>query len=426
MIILTSDIRRDEGVIKLPQLGGGVLEGYAKISMHKPTGVIFMQITKNGTFDSFVVGLFSKQSLIEESEEYKDNNQQSFFEAVKYFESLIEKLTPEKQQSPPSVGKFYFYKEKLTKDCKVNIFGNEIIIQRMDIPIVFSPPKTKPFGRLNMTAVDKPEYMIISSKFALKYNEKETKEDEDYKIGMYDLSDFAVYDMTPYQNAENAPNEGENEGTPEELNDKSIDPNDIENEDMNDKENKQKDKKKDKKDKDKKDDKKQDKENEEEKDGDDEKQVSEKKQPQEKNTKDKKEESTDEDEEESDKKEESTDEDEEESDKKGEPTDEEDEEESDRKASVSEQPKDVKLDIITTEDIGDKVSQQNLISGLEKLYTAKQGLKDMFKKQSYLLLSIDSMNQNELNIIYKNLNIPQNYSKSEFIKLVTDKTQTIF
>jgi hypothetical protein len=60
------------------------------------------------------------------------------------------------------------------------------------------------------------------------------------------------------------------------------------------------------------------------------------------------------------------------------------------------------------------------------MFDAKTGLKEKFKKQSRLLSSIDSYTQNELETLYKTLNIQANYPKNEFIELVEQRTKNIF
>ena len=372
MIIKSSDIVRRQGTILIPTLGSVTITGFGKVSMHEPTGVVFIEQFVDGNFDKFIVGAFSAQSIITEEKEFTENTEQNFFNAVKYFEELIQKLSPPEPQELPSVGKFYFFKESLNVDCYVEIPGMpRITIQRMDVPLVFTPPQTKLYGRLNMTDIPKPEYEAISSKFALKYNENDSKEVEGYQQGLFTLSDFAVYDMTPYQNSETP--QGESEDTPEDINDEQLSPDDIEGEDMNDKQNK-----------------------EDQKKGEDEGEGGE-----------------------------GTEEDEGEEEGEGEGEGEPSEEQSAGGQGEGQGVEDFEL----TRDQArrQQVDESQLIPLLENTFEAKEGLKDKFRKQNFLISSISGYSNQELKqLFYDKLNLPANYTKAEFIKLITDNTKNIF
>jgi hypothetical protein len=406
MIIKASDILRRQGTLLIPTLGGITISGFGKVSMHEPTGVVFIEQIVDNNFNKFIVGVFSEQSIILEEREFVENTEQNFFDAVKYFEELIQKMSPPEQQELPSLGKFYFFKESLRKDCYVEIPGMpRVTIQRMDIPAVFTPPQTKPYGRLNMTDIPKPEYEAISSKFALRYNEEATKDDTDYQAGFYNLSDFAVYDMTPYDNKESEPGDE----SPEDVNDNKLTPDDIEGEDMNDKQNKEE----------------QEQERQQEKN-------------QRKDKGEKQDESEDEggdegerkDEQQFDEEGEPTDEEREPTDEEGEPTDEEGEptdEESDR-VVLQRGEREGEFELTDEKVVTPShVTPSQIIPLLENTFDAKQGLKDKFRKQSFLLSSLNSYSQQELKtLFYDRLNIPENYPKADFIKLVSDNTQSIF
>jgi hypothetical protein len=225
MLIGTEDIVRYKGNINIQQLGGESINGYAEIAMSKETGVVFIAQFVNNTLDKFTVGAFNTQGILEEKRDYAERTERDFFAAVKYFEELVKNRQPEQEQAPPSVGKFYFFKKAIGKDAYVAIEGmQDIIIDAADIPTVFSPPKTKPLGRLNLKDATNPKYDPIKAKFALKYLEDEAKEMA--TANNWNLSDFAVYDMTPYEIGD----ENEGEPSPDDVN--PVNPNDIEDEDF--------------------------------------------------------------------------------------------------------------------------------------------------------------------------------------------------
>lgn len=225
MLIGTEDIVRYKGNINIQQLGGGTITGYGEIAMSKETGVVFIAQFIENTLDKFIVGAFNSNGELEEKRDYADKTEKDFFEAVKYFEELIKNRQPEQESAPPAVGKFYFFKKAIGKDAYVAIEGMEdIIIDAADIPTVFSPPKTKPLGRLNLKDSTNPKYNPIKAKFALKYLDDKCQELA--TANNWNLSDFAVYDMTPYEIGD----ENEGEPPPDDVN--PVNPNDIEDEDL--------------------------------------------------------------------------------------------------------------------------------------------------------------------------------------------------
>lgn len=225
MLIGTDDIIRYKGNIEIQQLGGATITGYGEIAMSKETGVVFIAQFIENTLDKFIVGAFNSSGQLEDKRDYADKTEKDFFEAVKYFEELIKSRQPEKEQAPPSVGQFYFFKKAIGKDAYVAIEGMEdIIIDAADIPTVFSPPKTKPLGRLNLKDSTNPKYDPIKAKYALKYLDDKCQELA--TANNWNLSDFAVYDMTPYEIGD----ENQGEPQPDEVNE--VNPNDIEDEDL--------------------------------------------------------------------------------------------------------------------------------------------------------------------------------------------------
>jgi hypothetical protein len=225
MLIGTEDIIRYKGNIEIQQLGGATITGYGEIAMSKETGVVFIAQFIENVLDKFIVGAFNSNGQLEDKRDYADKTEKDFFEAVKYFEELIKSRQPEGEQAPPAVGKFYFFKKAIGKDAYVAIEGMEdIIIDAADIPTVFSPPKTKPLGRLNLKDSTNPKYDPIKAKFALKYLDDKCQELA--TANNWNLSDFAVYDMTPYEIGD----ENEGEPPPDEVN--PVNPDDIEDEDL--------------------------------------------------------------------------------------------------------------------------------------------------------------------------------------------------
>lgn len=189
---------------------------FNRIRMHKPTGVVFQAtfLDKIGTFKFFTIGALNDKSELEEKQVFDGKTDKSFFEAVSYFEKLISDRIPKKKTPPQSIGTFTFSKGK---DGLITIPGMPIVkVLREDLEKVFTPPQTKPYGRLDMTAVDKPEYKTVDSKFALSYNEEATKA----LIGKGKDDDYVVYDMTPY--ASGGEQSGENGPAPEGVNQEQL------------------------------------------------------------------------------------------------------------------------------------------------------------------------------------------------------------
>lgn len=457
MIIKSEDILRHEGEIKILELGGAITIGFAKVSMHQPTGVVFTEQRKNDVFDRFIVGVISDASNIDEKREYPEKSEESFFKAVAYFEELIQKRMPPEDESQPSVGKFYFYKKSVNAKSKVIIDGmpEPIIIDEFDIPLIFTPPQKKPYGRLDVTKIDKVEYQPISSKYALKYNKQASEEQA--KLYQKDLSDVAVYDMTPYSNSEKQPGE-EGEENPEEVNEKDLSLNDIEGEDLDDNKNKEKDKK-DKKDNQSKKDSKEKGEDKSEDEGKQEEggdEDSEQKRSEQKGSEQKGEKGEDageegqeeggeengeeqnseqerseqkrSEQERSERKDEKSEQIDEETDEEiGEETDEETDKKGKVKSSSEKNAEEEEIEEEIKVDPAKNVSPSDLIKGLEKMFKADKGLVEKFKTQRTLTTLLQGYNKEELNEeIYKKVGLPNTYSKMEFIELVKQKTNNLF
>ena len=192
-------------------------------NVHNPSGVFFEKVLNNETYEFlfFVIGAIDDQGEIQDRKVFEAVDSESFFKAVDYFEKLIEERTPEKKNDPPSVGVFVFIKRGKKIPSFVDIGIEEtIVIDEEDLEKVFTPPMKKPFGRLDMTAVDKPKYDVIKSKFALSFNQELTDEYADkFEI---DKDEIYVYKITPYQNQPNDPSNQDGEPEPEEVNDEEL------------------------------------------------------------------------------------------------------------------------------------------------------------------------------------------------------------
>lgn len=431
MLIGTNDIIRYSGDLEIPQLGGDIIKGYGEIAMSKETGVVFIAQFIGSELDKFTVGAFNKQGLLAEKKDYPDKTEKDFFQAVKYFEELIKERQPEEEETPPSVGKFYFFKKSIGKDAYVAIEGMaDIIIDAVDIAKVFSPPKTKPLGRLNLKDSTNPKYDPIKAKFALKYLSDECKEMA--TANNWDISDFAIYNMTPYEVGD------ENQGEPPPENVNPVNPNDIEDEDLEKKpkEKKEKKDKQDKNDKNKKDEPK----DEDGEPGDEDGEPKDKDgEPGEKDGEpsDKDGEPTDKDGKPTDKDGEPSDKDGQPSDKDAEPTDK-DSEPGDDDGEPEENDKEVKDREIDIDEIQSKLNKQendkkknkiqiepkDLKDGLE-LFTNTSDLKRSFRKQKNLINTLLSYSDNELDKLLKELKLP-NMNKQEFINLMEKETKIIF
>jgi flagellar biosynthesis GTPase FlhF len=200
-----------------------------EIKLHKPTGVFFTSNINeaNGDFLYFKVAAINSKGEVVEPKTFDGITAKSFFEAVDYFEKLINDRIPQEDNKPPSIGKFFFIKE-MDSIVKLTMLSDQsIIIDRKDIDKVFSPPKKKPYGRLNMFAVNKEKYEPIKGKFALKYNDDETKLFLDQMS--FEQGKAFVYDMTPYST-----DEQDQQSDPSEVNDDRLTLDQIEDEDPKD------------------------------------------------------------------------------------------------------------------------------------------------------------------------------------------------
>lgn len=203
------------------------------VKLHAPTNVFFEKIFDGDTFQGFVVGSYDSESnTIKERKEFSGSNDKSFFEAVEYFEKLIEQKSPkeeqEKQDDFETFGKFIYYKtDKISRESfiKLDQPPTAVFIPKEDVSKVFTPPQTKKYGRLDMTLLDDPKYDIVRAKFALRYNEEESI--EACSNGGVDLSEIRIYDLVPYSNG--TEQEGEKQ-TPSNVNQNSLSASDIEGE----------------------------------------------------------------------------------------------------------------------------------------------------------------------------------------------------
>jgi len=194
--------------------------------VHKPSGVFFAEyINDDKSHDYFVVARLLKDGDFVESKAFYKKTQEEFFEAVKYFESLVSKSTPQPKENPPSVGIFVFQKkEDLMSFVKINDLV--VTMSNEDVYKSFTPPKTKPFGKLDITILSDPKYDPIKYKFACNYDENLSKEISE-KSGLT-VDDLFVYQLTPYQTQEGA--EQNPDQNPESVSDEQLNPGDIEGE----------------------------------------------------------------------------------------------------------------------------------------------------------------------------------------------------
>ena len=195
-----------------------------KYRLSKDTGVYFSCVTRQKTdeFMYFSVGTITSNAETQQTKSFTGDSERDFFSAVDYFEELISKRQPKKEKNPPSVGYFVYSK---TAPCFVKGITQEpIFIDKEDVYKVFTPPKNKPFGRLNMLDITgNATYDPIAGKFALKYDEDESE------IYNKDGEEFFAYKMTPYQSSENS--DDEDEQNPDDVNDEDLSKDDIEGED---------------------------------------------------------------------------------------------------------------------------------------------------------------------------------------------------
>ena len=199
-------------------------QGTIYYRLHKPSGVFFKENLSQGEHDYFGVAALTKDGKITDAKLFYKKTQQEFFEAVKYFESLISKRTPPAKQNPPSMGIFVFSKgDQLASFIKISDLVVEM--SNEDVYKAFTPPKTKPFGKLDITILDDPKYDPVKYKFACNYDEKLSKElAETSKVSPDELF---VYQLTAYQTQEGAESNPED---PARGSDQKLNPGDIEGE----------------------------------------------------------------------------------------------------------------------------------------------------------------------------------------------------
>ena len=199
-------------------------QGTIYYRLHKPSGVFFKENLSQGEHDYFGVAALTKDGKITDAKYFYKKTQEEFFEAVKYFESLISKRTPPPKQNPPSMGIFVFSKGyKLASFIKISDLV--VDMSNEDVYKAFTPPKTKPFGKLDITILDDPKYDPVKYKFACNYDEKLSKElAETSKVSPDELF---VYQLTAYQTQEGSES---NPGDPASVSDQQLNPGDIEGE----------------------------------------------------------------------------------------------------------------------------------------------------------------------------------------------------
>lgn len=202
----------------------GELQIKEDIRLHIPTGVFFSYSSNAVTeeFLYFKVGTVTDTNEIIEAKTFDGFEDKSFFDAVDYFEKLIEEKKPQQKQEQPTYGYFYFVKGG---QSFVEIIGdpNKVEIAREDLDSMFTPPLKKPYGRLDGSAVDKEEYATIKSKFALDFDAVKTE--EAIETLSLNKDEVFVYKMIAYQNGE-----GGGEPTPKGVNDDSLSLDEIEGE----------------------------------------------------------------------------------------------------------------------------------------------------------------------------------------------------
>jgi hypothetical protein len=429
MIIKKEDIQRFRGVKVDNDL---YLKRTANI--HKPTGVFFEQYQDNETYEFmyFVVAAIDDLGEIVDRKVFEGQDENSFFKAVDYFEKLIEERIPEEKNDPPSIGIFCYIKRDKKMPCFVDIGLQEnITIDDEDLEKVFTPPRKKPFGRLNMLAVDKPKYDVIKSKFALNFDKQLTTEYAD-KFDL-PLDDIFVYKLTPYQNEPQNQNEPEQE--PEDVNEEQLSLNDIEDEDPQEmKGDKDKDKKKDK-------DKGEDKSSEDSGNEDNSK-SDENKDDSDENKDDSDEGDSDSDEGDSDSDEGDSDEgdsdesDSDEGDKGSDKTDDSDKTNEDENPNhlnerkpgdeIHSKPFDTDIELEHNVRYIKNIPSDTIVDKLNQYYESENLIKG-FRKQERLISTLNTFSQEEIeNNFYENLGIAKGTPKKDFIEIVKIKTKPYF
>jgi len=200
------------------------LEVQFKYRIHTPTGVSFA-IVKDYVakmFVNFTVSAMNEEGEFIEAYTFSGDNQKSFFEAVEYFEKLIEKRQPQPESDEPYVGVLVYVKGQI---CYAKVSNSTVDIDEDDLPKVFTPPQSKKYGRLNMFAVEDSKYDIIKGKFALKYDEQLTQDllSKNQNKKYADIT--YVYKMIPYDTSEDGDG-----ATPEDVNNNSLKLDEIEGE----------------------------------------------------------------------------------------------------------------------------------------------------------------------------------------------------
>lgn len=234
MIFKKGDLEFYKGSYKIPQLGGGTVEGYEEMMTHMETGVVFKGIFYlDGTLDRFVVGIANADGLsLNEQKEWTENSEQSLVDASKYFEELIKRNKEEEEEQPPPpqppMGTFA-YLTQVQKPSYADLSGFKVEIADDDLLQSFYPPSGKPYGLLDIQPVlgNNPQYRLLNAKFALEYNAELTKQKAD-ELGV-DVKDIALYDMFPFQTGEGRqePKDDENGDFPTNPVNKKPNPKDL-------------------------------------------------------------------------------------------------------------------------------------------------------------------------------------------------------
>jgi len=119
---------------------------FIKYRLSKSTGVFFncVESAETKEFLYFSVGTITSTFDTENTKTFTGDSQADFFAAVDYFEGLIAKRKPKQEKNPPSVG--YFIYSKNGPSIVKGIAEEPIMIDKADVPKVFTPPQKKPFG----------------------------------------------------------------------------------------------------------------------------------------------------------------------------------------------------------------------------------------------------------------------------------------
>ena len=162
-ITLTEKINNDFSVKKI-------------VKLFKPAGVLFEEIydASSNNFLYFSVQTINEQGKIENTKSFDGSTQESFFDAVRYFEKLITERIPEQEEKDyESVGTFTYFADKKAGILMTNNKTYELVSK--DIEKVYTPETKDSYGMLDFFLTDEKRFDEVKMRYSLVINGEKTK-----------------------------------------------------------------------------------------------------------------------------------------------------------------------------------------------------------------------------------------------------------